>query len=78
MTQPRDKELQGFKERKALPKGMVLLGGGLIGVGVAKRKCVTVGAGFTVSYAQAIPSVIVYFLLPADQDVELSHCHVLP
>ena len=32
---------------------------------------VTVGAGFEVLYAQAMPSVTHSLLLPADQDVEL-------
>jgi hypothetical protein len=31
-----------------------------------------VGAGFEVSYAQAMPSVAHSLLLPADQDVEIS------
>ena len=32
----------------------------------------TVRVGFEVSYAQAMPNDKVHFLLPADQDVELS------
>ncbi|KAL6091731.1 hypothetical protein STEG23_019531, partial [Scotinomys teguina] len=36
------------------------------------RKCVTVGVSFEVSYAQAAPSVAVDFLMPVDQDVDLS------
>jgi hypothetical protein len=40
---------------------------GLVGVGVAL--CVTVEAGFRVSYVQAMPSLL---LLPMDQDVERS------
>ena len=37
------------------------------------RNCVTVGVGFEVSYAQAMPSVThSLLLLSADQDVELS------
>lgn len=35
-------------------------------------KCVTMGASFEVSYAQAIPSFTDHFLLPVCQDIELS------
>ena len=36
------------------------------------EKCVTVGVGFEVSYAEAVPSVAhSLLLLPGDQDVEL-------
>ena len=59
----------------------------LVEVGV-KRKCITVDVGFEVSYAQPMPSDTVHFMLPVDQDVELSSpspapclhacCHVPP
>ena len=42
------------------------------GVALLEEVCVTVGAGFMVSYAQAKPSVARSFFLPAEQDMELS------
>jgi hypothetical protein len=43
------------------------------------RKCVTVGVGFEVSYAQAMTTVThSLLLLPADQDVELSAPSLAP
>jgi hypothetical protein len=41
------------------------------GVALLEEVCVTVGAGFMVSYAQAKPSVARSFFLPAEQDMEL-------
>ena len=44
---------------------------GLIGqVWDCWRKCVTMGAGFQVSYAQAMPSVAYSLLLPVDQSTQ--------
>ena len=42
------------------------------------RKCVTVGAGFEVSYAQATSSVTERLLLPVGQNVELSAPSTVP
>ena len=42
------------------------------------RKCVTVGAGFGVSYAQDLPSVEHSLFLAADQDTELSATSLAP
>ena len=41
------------------------------GVALLEEVCVTVGAGFMVSYAQAKPSVARSFFLPAEKDLEL-------
>ena len=43
------------------------------GVALLEEVCVTVGAGFMVSYAQAKPSVARSFFLPAEQDMELQY-----
>ena len=56
------------------PQGVALLGGVALleWVWPCWRKCVTVGAGFEVSYAQAMSTSMAHsLLLPADHDVEL-------
>lgn len=73
-------------ERKWPQKGMALMGVvvWLKSVRPFWKKCVTVAVGFEV-YAQAIPNEADHFLLPADQDGELSArakclpaCHQVP
>lgn len=73
---------------------MILMGSGIVrrcglveGMALLEAVCHSVG-GLEVSYAQAILSVTVCFLLLADQDAGLSvyspvlclpaHCHILP
>jgi hypothetical protein len=49
------------------------MGGGTVRrCGPCWKKCETVGMGFEVSYAQALPSVEQSPSLPADQDIQLS------
>lgn len=54
-------------------------GCGLIGRSVSLSVCVSVGGDLEVSYAQAMSNVIhSLFLLPVDQDVELSASSLAP